>query len=161
VKRIVLLTTLAVLAATGTAVAGANGPSATGGSHLVAHDVFGLQTLELQNFGFNATTKADGSADGWFTYRDVEDGTPFSADGPVTCLTVIGRDAWIGGGIRNRRRPRSVVARHRQRRGRERPARHHDVPRHRLARGDAGVLRQPSGVSLPLRDRRREHPGAA
>ena len=104
-KRIVLLTTLAVLAAAGTAVAGANGPSATGGSHLVAHDVFGLQTLELQDFGFNATTKTDGSADGWFTYRDVEDGTPFSADGPVTCLTVIGRDAWIGGVIRKSNDP--------------------------------------------------------
>ena len=104
-KRIVLLTTLAVLAATGTAVAGANGPSATGGSHLVAHDVFGLQMLELQNFGFNARLEEDGSADGWFEYRDVEDGTPFSADGPVTCLTVIGRDAWIGGVIRKSNDP--------------------------------------------------------
>ena len=104
-KRIVLLTALAVLAAAGTAGADGNGPSATGGSHLVAHDVFGLRTLELRDFGFNATTKADGSADGWFTYRDVEDGTPFSADGPVTCLTVIGRDAWIGGVIRKSNDP--------------------------------------------------------
>jgi len=105
VKRIVLLTVLAGLVAAGTALAGANGPSATGGSHLVAHDVFGLQTLELQDFGFNATLKDDGSADGWFNYRDVEDGTPFSADGPVTCLTVIGRDAWIGGVIRKSNDP--------------------------------------------------------
>ena len=96
-KRIVLLTTLAVLAATGTAVAGANGPSATGGSHLVAHDVFGLQTLELQDFGFTATAKSDGSADGWFTYRDVEDGSPFVAKGPVWCLTVIGDEALLHG----------------------------------------------------------------
>ena len=92
-KRIVLLTVLAGLVAAVTALAGANGPSATGGSHLVAHDVFGLQTLELQDFDFIATTKADGSADGWFTYRDVEDGTPFSADGPVTC-PVEGLGAW-------------------------------------------------------------------
>ena len=33
-----------------------------------------------------------GSADGWSAYRDVEDGTPFVAKGPVTCLTVIGKD---------------------------------------------------------------------
>ena len=105
-RRILLLTLLAGLAAAGTALAGSGGgPSATGGSHLVAHDVFGLQTLELQDFGFTAQRKADGSADGWFTYRDVEDGAPFSAGGPVTCLTVIGRDAWIGGVIRSSNDP--------------------------------------------------------
>lgn len=96
-------TVLAAIGAALCAVAGAGaaglGGSATGGSHLVAHNVFGLQTLELQDFGFNAKNKQGGQADGWFTYRDVEDGTPFSTDGPVTCLTVIGSDAWIGGTI--------------------------------------------------------------
>jgi hypothetical protein len=102
-KRIVLLTVLAALAAAGTAPAAGNGPSATGGSRLVAHDVFGLQKLELQDFGFTAQRKPDGSADGWF--RDVEDGTPFSAGGPVTCLTVIGRDAWVGGVVQSSNDP--------------------------------------------------------
>jgi hypothetical protein len=101
VKRIAVLTVATALVIAGAALAEAGGPSATGGSHLVAHDVFGLQTLELQNFGFNARMKGDGSADGWFTYRDVEDGAPFSADGAVTCLTVLGADAWIGGVIRS------------------------------------------------------------
>jgi hypothetical protein len=85
----------------GPAAAAGNGASATGGSRLVVHDVFGLQTLGLQDFGFNAKLKADGSADGWYMYRDVEDGAPFTANGPVTCLTVIGHDAWIGGTIRS------------------------------------------------------------
>ena len=107
-KRIVLLTALAGLIVAGTASAGASGPSATGGSHLVAHDVFGLQTLELQDFGFAATLKQGGGADGWFQYRDVEDGTPFSANGPVTCLTVIGSDAWVGGVIRTSNDPTVV-----------------------------------------------------
>jgi hypothetical protein len=84
----------------GASGAGTGDGSATGGSHLVVHDVFGLQTLELQNFGFNAKIKQDGSADGWYTYREVDDGVPISADGPVTCLTVIGNDAWIGGLVR-------------------------------------------------------------
>jgi hypothetical protein len=97
-KRILALTTFAVLLF-GTTAAAAGGGSATGGSHLVAHDVFGLQTLELQHFGFNARPLAGGGADGRFDYRDVEDGTPFDAKGRVTCLTVIGRDAWIGGVI--------------------------------------------------------------
>ena len=107
-KSIAVLVTLAALAVAGTALADGGGPSATGGSHLVAHNVFGLQTLELQNFGFNARIKSDGNADGWFQYRDVEDGTPFSANGPVTCLTVIGNDAWIGAVIRSSNDPTVV-----------------------------------------------------
>ena len=79
--------------------AGGAGPSATGGSHLIAHDVFGLNTLELQEFGFNAELSGGGVTDGWFNYRDVEDGSPFTARGPVTCLAVIGTDAWIGATI--------------------------------------------------------------
>jgi hypothetical protein len=108
VKTIALLAILGALGVAGAAFAGPGDPSATGGSHLVAHDVFGLQTLELQDFGFNAKVKADGGADGWFTYRDVEDGAPFSAKGPVTCLTVIGNDAWIGGVIRSSNDPTVV-----------------------------------------------------
>jgi hypothetical protein len=101
---LVLAATIGVAAAT----AGGNGPSATGGSHLVAHDVFGLDTLELQNFGFNAKLKTDGGADGWFDYRDVEDGAPFTANGPVTCLTVIGNDAWVGATIESSNDPTVV-----------------------------------------------------
>jgi hypothetical protein len=81
-----------------TALAGA-GPFASGGSHLTVHDVFGLDTLVLQEFGFTATLTSGGSASGWFQYRDVEDGVPFTAGGSVTCLTVIGTDAWIGATI--------------------------------------------------------------
>jgi hypothetical protein len=109
--RYLVLSTLVLTAVTiGVAVAGAggNGASATGGSHLVAHDVFGLDTLELRDFGFNARLTGDGSADGWFTYADVEDGTPFTAKGPVTCLTVIGDDAWIGGTIESSNDPTVV-----------------------------------------------------
>src|SRR6185312_6081455 len=80
VKSIALLAVVGERSVVGAAFAGAGGPSATGGSHLVAHNVFGLQTLELQDFGFNAKVKVDGGADGWFTYRDVEDGVPFSTN---------------------------------------------------------------------------------
>ena len=92
------------------APAGAGGVdgSATGGSQLTVYNVFGLQTLELQVFGFNARLKADGSADGWFTYRELDDGSPYTADGPVTCLTVIGNDAWIGATIEHSNDPASV-----------------------------------------------------
>jgi hypothetical protein len=88
---------IAALVGSGASGATAEGMSATGGSHLIVHDVFGLATLELQNFAFNAKIKPDGSADGWYTYREVDDGAPISVDGPVTCLTVVGNQAWIGG----------------------------------------------------------------
>jgi hypothetical protein len=105
-----MITTFLRPALAGVAPAGATeaGPSATGGSHLVVHDVFGLKTLKLQNFGFNAHLNGDQSADGWFEYRDVEDGTPFSAGGSVSCLTVIGEDAWIGASIEQSNDPAVV-----------------------------------------------------
>jgi hypothetical protein len=96
---VVLPVLVGLLAATGPMASAGAGPSASGGSHLTVHDVFGLDTLVLQAFGFSAKLTSDGSADGWFQYRDTEDGTPFTAGGPVTCLTVIGTDAWIGGTI--------------------------------------------------------------
>ena len=43
----------ALVIAANAGAGGASG-SATGGSQLTVHDVFGLQTLELQSFGFNA-----------------------------------------------------------------------------------------------------------
>ncbi len=100
--RKALLLTFLALAATGAAWAG-HGPSANGSAHLVVHDVFGLQTLELQTFSF--TARPDG---GQFEYREVDDGVPFTAHGTVTCLTVIGKDAWIGGVIADSNDPTYV-----------------------------------------------------
>src|ERR1041385_8002808 len=79
--------------------AGGGGGSASGGSQLTVHDVFGLQTLELQAFGFEARVNPNGTVSGWYTYRELDDDVPFTASGPITCLTVIGNDAWIGGAI--------------------------------------------------------------
>jgi hypothetical protein len=87
------------LAIVGAASAGGAGGSASGGSHLTVHNVFGLQTLELRNFGFSAKLHADGTADGWFNYTEVDDGAAFHADGSVWCVTVIGNDAWVGATI--------------------------------------------------------------
>jgi hypothetical protein len=103
-KRALLAVGAALLLA-GAASASAGAPGAEGGSHLVVHDVFGLQTLELQSFGFSAQFKQDGSADGWFDYHEVDDGALFTASGPVTCLTVIGKDAWIGAVIQGSNDP--------------------------------------------------------
>ncbi len=103
--RRTLLVLVVLLAVAGGASASAGAPSATGGAHLVVHDVFGLQTLELQTFSFNARLGKDGTADGWFNYRELDDGAPFTANGPVTCLTVIGNDAWIGATIESSNDP--------------------------------------------------------
>ncbi|HEX4525849.1 MAG TPA: hypothetical protein VH108_03825 [Gaiellaceae bacterium] len=103
-----LLVACIVLAFAGAAAASGGDPSATGGSQLTVHDVFGLQTLELQSFGFTARSTHDGLAEGWFNYHEVDDGALFTANGPVTCLTVIGNDAWIGAVIQRSNDPTYV-----------------------------------------------------
>jgi hypothetical protein len=97
-KKLVVVV-IAALALAGAAAAGTAGQSANGSAHLVVHDVFGLQTLELRTFTFNARVSRGDAADGWFNYQEIDDGAPFTADGPVMCLTVIGNDAWIGATI--------------------------------------------------------------
>lgn len=106
--RRTLLVLVVLLVAAGGASASAGAPAANGDAHLVVHDVFGLQTLELQTFSFAAKGGNDGSASGWFNYRELDDGTPFTANGPVTCLTVIGNDAWIGAAIASSNDPTVV-----------------------------------------------------
>lgn len=102
--RTLLVLVLALVVAGG-ASASAGGPSATGGAHLVVHDVFGLQTLELRTFSFSAKAGNDGAASGWFNYRELDDGASFTAMGPITCLTVLGNDAWIGATIESSNDP--------------------------------------------------------
>jgi len=106
----VLVLSAALLALPGLVAAGGGTGSATGGSQLTVHNVFVLQTLELQAFGFNARANAEGTASGWYSYRELDDGVPFDASGPVTCLTVIGSDAWIGGLIESSSDPTVVGA---------------------------------------------------
>jgi hypothetical protein len=48
---------------------------------------------------FHARVKGDGTVDGKFKYLEIDDGTPFSTEGTLSCLTVIGNEAWIGGTI--------------------------------------------------------------
>jgi hypothetical protein len=101
-KRTVLgaLLVAAALALTASAGGDAAGvATAQGNASFTLHDVFGLQTLELRKFSFNARRKADGRVTGRFDYHDVEDGAPFDAAGPLTCLTVQGNHAWLGGRV--------------------------------------------------------------
>jgi hypothetical protein len=102
-KRIALVLVLAASALTvaGTAAADhGGGTRVQGDAGLVAHNVFGLQTLELKQFEFSARVVGPGdAARGKFVYREVDDGAPTDANGPIWCVTVIGNGAWIGGTI--------------------------------------------------------------
>jgi hypothetical protein len=98
-KRIVVALIVGVLAAASVATADRGGASAAGHASLVVHNVFGLQTLELRDFAFHVKLEGDGTADGKFKYQEIDDGTPFSTQGTLWCLTVIGNEAWIGGTI--------------------------------------------------------------
>lgn len=96
---VVVAVVTALTLATAASGTGTNTASASGASHFTLHDVFGLQTLVLQSFTFAAGLQADGSVVGRYSYRDLEDGVPFDASGPVTCMVVIGSHAWLGGVI--------------------------------------------------------------
>ena len=90
--RAAVVIAVVVLALGGGTSAYGNGgaASASGASHFTLHDVFGLQTLVLQSFTFQASVRTDGSVTGHYSYRDLEDGVPFDASGPVTCFVVHG-----------------------------------------------------------------------
>jgi hypothetical protein len=104
-RRMAIALAAAALVAAGAAAAG-GGPEAHGNVGLVAHDVFGLQTLELKQFEFQARGYGAGDAAlGHFAYRELDDGAPTDARGPVWCMTVIGQDAWIGGTIQRSNDP--------------------------------------------------------
>jgi hypothetical protein len=98
-KRILVVVAAVALVAAGAAGADRGGGAAVGAASLVAHDAFGLQTLELRAFDFAVKAGPDGTAVGLFSYREVDDGAPFNAVGSLWCLTVIGNEAWIGGTI--------------------------------------------------------------
>ena len=86
-KRIALALALAAgaLAVAGAAAAGDGGGTRVhGDAGLVAHNVFGLQTLELKQFAFSARVVGPGdAARGNFVYREVDDGAP--TDAPRQC----------------------------------------------------------------------------
>ena len=48
---------------------------------------------------------ADGSAKGRYDYRQVRDGVELTAKGPLTCATLRGNQAWVGGVIEESSRP--------------------------------------------------------
>jgi hypothetical protein len=112
-KSIRAILALATIGVALTAGAGANAEgntaaSASGASHFTLHGVFGLQTLELKSFTFAAKLESDGSVVGQYSYRDVEDGVPFDASGPITCLVVQANHAWLGGVVEDSNDPTYV-----------------------------------------------------
>src|SRR5436189_6286584 len=97
-RTIVALAAALVLA--GGALAGEGGPSATGGSHLVAHDVFGLSTTRAAELQLQRAARRR------LVHVSRRRGRhAVLGEGPVTCLTVIGKDAWIGGVIEHSNDP--------------------------------------------------------
>jgi hypothetical protein len=90
------------LAQTGSPTRAGSSPvvaSARGESHFVLTYVFGLKVLDLRDFTFSARLRADGTVEGTYSYSDLEDGAPFTASGPITCLVIRGTRVWAGGPV--------------------------------------------------------------
>lgn len=79
--------------------------SATGGSQLTIEDMFGFELIDVRAYGFNVVKRADGSVTGHYEHRSFDDGVPFYAEGPLTCLNVSGNRAWVGGLIESSSEP--------------------------------------------------------
>jgi hypothetical protein len=65
---------------------------------LLGPSVFGV-TVQQDPLGYHAEQSADGTAHGWWRYDYWEGGKETTFSGPVTCLSVSGNRAWVGGQV--------------------------------------------------------------
>jgi hypothetical protein len=65
---------------------------------LLGPSVFGV-TVQQDPLAYAATKGTDGAVHGHWTYHYYEDGVETTFAGPITCLTVLGNRAWLGGPI--------------------------------------------------------------
>lgn len=98
-----MLVTVVAALAVGATIASAEGggnrvvASANGASFLTLENQFGIGVIDVGPFTFEAMVHADGSVDGRYDYRSLEDGVPFDLRGPLTCVVIRGNRAWLGG----------------------------------------------------------------
>ena len=80
-------------------VASRNDVSVRGESEFATGDPSEISSLTARWFKFDAKRLADGTVRGSYRYRGFRNNLAFEASGPVTCLAVRGRRAWLGGRI--------------------------------------------------------------
>jgi hypothetical protein len=109
VRRLILIPVLAaLLLAGGGATASASTIAGTAfGSYGFAGTASG-SVFDVRPFSFWVIGFKDGSAVGRFDYRQVRDGVELTAKGPLTCATIRGKQAWVGGTIAESSRPSLV-----------------------------------------------------
>jgi hypothetical protein len=56
-------------------------------------------TFDVRPFSFYVEILADGRVKGAYDYRQVRDGVELTVAGPLTCATIRGNQAWVGGKI--------------------------------------------------------------
>ncbi|HLQ52651.1 MAG TPA: hypothetical protein VK162_00120, partial [Streptosporangiaceae bacterium] len=74
---------------------------------LLGPSVFGV-TVQQDPLAYLATKRADGTVRGHWSYHYFQAGQETTFSGPVTCLTVTGNRAWIGGPITESSDPTQV-----------------------------------------------------
>jgi hypothetical protein len=65
---------------------------------LLGPSVFGV-TVQQDPLAYRAVKLADGTVRGWWRYDYWEAGQETTFSGPVTCLSVTGNRAWVGGPV--------------------------------------------------------------
>ena len=108
-RRSLLIALLAagVLLAGGGAASGKSttGVVATAGGYYGFAGTAAGSTFDVRPFSFWVIAFADGTAKGRYDYRQVRDGVELTAKGPLTCATIRGNQAWVGGVIEESSRP--------------------------------------------------------
>lgn len=104
------LALLALAAVAAPARANAVVASASGNSQFKIENMFGFELIDVRVYAFQVKEYADGSVDGHYEHRSVDDGVPFYVRGPLTCLNVQGNRAWVGGIIEDSSEPGLVGA---------------------------------------------------
>jgi hypothetical protein len=109
VRRSIILTLVAAaLLAVGGAAAGTGGGKTVVGSASGWYGFTGTAAgslFDVRPFWFRVRAYGDGSADGKFSYRQVRDGVELTVEGSLSCATIRGNQAWVGGVIEGSSRP--------------------------------------------------------
>jgi hypothetical protein len=74
---------------------------------LLGPDVFGV-TVQQDPLAYHAVRFADGTTAGWWRYDLWQAGQETTYSGPVTCLSVSGNRAWVGGTVTRSSDPTQV-----------------------------------------------------
>ena len=98
-RKLIIIAAFALAAgASATAGAGEGVVASASGGYSFSGPLLG-GSIEVHPFAWNVQINADGSVHGRYEYTQVRDGVELMVRGSLTCATMRGNQAWVGGVI--------------------------------------------------------------